>query len=158
MERKKDKIFLETSINDLKLLINDFFTEAGEISLRERNIIEKLNDFLTDRGLLQNKSLLPSILPPWTCMEAKNEIKVIEETDTSDLFKQLASTYGYDDRNVVVFDRLFRTSHFILLINQYAHSFIEQYSRLICGGRISHIALDASYIGVMIYGAIRVLT
>lgn len=147
-ELKKDKIFLETSINDLKLLINDFFTEAGEISLRERNIIEKLNDFLTDRGLLHNKSLLPSILPPWTCMVAKNEIKVIEETDTSDLFKQLASTYGYDDRNVVVFDRLFRTSHFILLINQYAHSFIEQYSRLICGGRISHIALDASYIGV----------
>lgn len=71
-------------------------------------------------------------------MEAKNEIKVIEETDTSDLFKQLASTYGYDDRNVVVFDRLFRTSHFILLINQYAHSFIEQYSRLICGAHFTY--------------------
>src|SRR5690606_5707698 len=102
---KENQKALETSVNDLKLLMNKFINEAGQISPGERNVIEKLNHFLTERGVLQNKSLLPSILPPWACIDAKVEVKVIVESDTTDLFRQLASTYGYDDRNVIVFDR-----------------------------------------------------
>ncbi len=145
---KKNKKALEISVSDLKTLMSKFINEVGKISSSERHVIEKLNHFLTERGVLQNKSLLPSILPPWSCVETKTDVKVIVESDTIELFRQLASTYGYDDRNVIVFDRLIRTGHLILLINQDAHIFIEHYSRLICGGRISHIALDASYIGV----------
>jgi len=147
-ELKKDKLALTTSVYDLKQMLDQFINEAGQISLQERSVIEKLNHFLTDRGVLQNKSLLPSILPPWTFVEAKVEAKVIEASETNSLFNQLASSYGYEDRNVIVFDRLLRTGHFVLLINEYAHLFIEHYSRLMCGGRISHISLDASYIGV----------
>src|SRR5690606_15503272 len=147
-ELRNDQQVLESSLNDLKLVMLDFVNQAGQFSLSERNVIEKLNQVITEKGGLQDKSLLPSVLPPWSCVDTKIDVKVLSETETSKLFSSLASTYGYDNRNVVVFDRLLRTGHLVLLINQYAHLFIEHYSRLICGGRISHIALDASYIGV----------
>ena len=96
---KKNKKALEISVSDLKTLMSKFINEVGKISSSERHVIEKLNHFLTERGVLQNKSLLPSILPPWSCVETKTDVKVIVESDTIELFRQLASTYGYDDRN-----------------------------------------------------------
>ncbi len=145
---QNDQNQLETSIYDLRSLINNFMKEAVDLSFNERQVIEKLNQLITKQNILDGRSLLPCILPPWSYVQSKQEVKVISEMDVEDIFRNLASTYGYENRNVIVFDRLIRTGNFVLLINQYAHQFIEQYSRLICGGRISHIALDASYIGI----------
>ena len=147
-ELKHDQSVLDSTVSDVKLLISDFINQAGQLSLSERKVIEKLNQVINEKELLEGKSLLPSMLPPWSYIESKEEVQEISETEAADIFRNLALTYGYENRNVIVFDRLIRTGNFVLLIDQYAHLFIEQYSRLICGGRVSNIVLDASYIGI----------
>lgn len=145
---KTENLALTSSINELKILIDQFINEAVSLSINERNVIDRLNNILINKKILQEKSLLPDILPPWSISQKIRDIKTIDVIELDPIFSQLAYTYGYQKRNVVVFDRLLRTNHLILLINKHAHLFIEQYSRFICGGRLSYISMDASFIGL----------
>ena len=145
---KNENLTLAASIQELNILMDQFINEAVNLSQNERNVIERLNQLIINKKILKEKSLLPDVLPPWSIVQKRVDPKTIDISELDLIYNQLACTYGYKKRNVAVFDRLLRTNHLILLINEYAHLFIEQYSRFVCGGRLSHIPMDASFIGV----------
>lgn len=144
----RDHTKLSKDVETLSVLVSKFINEAVRLSLQEREVIEKLNNFLVGHSTLEKKSLLPTTLPAWTLAQKNVDPTILGAEELDSVFNQLACTYGYLERSIKVFDRLLRTGHLVLLMNEYAYLFIQQYSRYICGGRLSLIAVDASYIGL----------
>ncbi|WP_446892538.1 hypothetical protein [Acinetobacter sp. NS4_7] len=72
---KTENLALTSSINELKILIDQFINEAVSLSMNERNVIDRLNNLLINKKILQEKSLLPDILPPWSISQKIRDTK-----------------------------------------------------------------------------------